>query len=205
MIHFYDNKDNVRILCGLANLSARNTITVQYIPSLSAEEIQAKREEFLTKYVYETPEGKVNCLIGQWALSGQLNELAPDRLAEAIKGHTPNHMNLHHIVPLSWGGSNDPENLVLISGRVHSFLHRKIYGLVNKKIKEYKDNLGKEPDKPIYILLPKLPRVIQSIYDIENIFTPSEIKQFLAEEAAHVSYHGLKTKNVSLKEKQLTR
>lgn len=195
MIHFYENKTNIRILCGLMDLNAQNTVMIKYKPSLSAEEIQAKREEFLTKYVRETEDGKVNCLLGQWALSGQLKGLSPARLSEAIEGHTPNNMNLHHVVPVAWGGSNNPENITLINGRVHAFLHRKIYGLVNRKILEYMSNLGEEPAKPIYILLPKLPRVIQNIGEIESIFTPAERKQFLEEEEwrALCRKNGIKT------------
>ena len=182
MIHFYENKANIRIFCGAKNLDAKNTILLKYRPSLSDEKIQEKREEFSRMYTYEDEKGKVNCLIGKWALSGQLRTLTPARLEEAIEGHAPANMNLHHVVPVAWGGTNDEQNLILINTRVHSFLHRKIYGLVNKKIKEHLENLGDKPQKPIYVLLPKLPRVVQNIYEIYDIFTPSERQQFFTEE-----------------------
>ena len=44
------------------------------------------------------------------------------------------------------------------------------------------ENLGDKPQKPIYVLLPKLPRVVQNIYEIYDIFTPSERQQFFTEE-----------------------
>lgn len=181
MIHFYENKTNIRILCGLADLNKRTSIKVFYNISLDREKLNEKRAEFMTKYVQETPDGKTNFLIGQWALSGQLNALSPNRLAEAMEGRTPSLMNLHHVVPLAWGGSNDERNLILVEGRVHYFLHRKIYGAVNNRIQLYLDELNGNPPKPILILLPKLPRVIQSIEETGSLFTPKEKEQFREE------------------------
>ncbi len=184
MIHLYENKDNIRILCGMRSLDWNNRIVLVKPPVLSEAELQKKRDELFNKYVFVENGERVNYLIAKWALTGRLKELKPELLEKAVEGKSIPFMNLHHIVPLSWGGTNDESNLTLINKNLHTFLHSKIYSAANKRLIEHYEAQGEQSNKPVEIWLPKLPPLIQKLSDIEDIFTPSEAETFRQEAVA---------------------
>lgn len=49
----------------------------------------------------------------------------PPSLCKCVKHHAPKPVahQTHHIQPLSWGGSNDPENQVVLCGTSHDNVH----------------------------------------------------------------------------------
>jgi len=51
-----------------------------------------------------------------------------------------NHLELHHIKPRSFGGSNEPENLLPLCSKCHKKVHKEIYGFVENVIFEMNSN-----------------------------------------------------------------
>lgn len=70
------------------------------------------RQNFI-KYLYE---------------QGHLNQFANIMdLDKAAQGKISNKFTVHHVVPLSYGGSNDFSNLILVEKKLHNNLHKFIY------------------------------------------------------------------------------
>jgi hypothetical protein len=54
-------------------------------------------------------------------------------IAKRKKERTQGYSEIHHIVPRSWGGSDDPSNLVRLSAREHRFAHLLLFKLSSGK------------------------------------------------------------------------
>lgn len=118
----------------------------------SKDKIVELREEFdknhirqnFIKYLYEKG------LLNQFA-----NIIALDK---AANGKINNRFVVHHIVPLSYGGSNDFSNLVLMERKLHGKLHKFVYD------KFLLDELG---NQEFFLLIPEIASV--ALYDMDKI------------------------------------
>lgn len=69
--------------------------------------------------------------------SGQLDKYVREiNLARASRGLIPHGFDIHHIVPLSGGGTNRLSNLCLIEKSLHKFINKNCFDPVLKDIKE---------------------------------------------------------------------
>lgn len=64
----------------------------------------------------------------------RLSKIYP--LARIAKGKLPRRFDIHHIVPLSGGGTNTLSNLCLIEQSLHKFINRRCFDPALKNIKE---------------------------------------------------------------------
>lgn len=120
--------------------------------------------------------------------------LSVDELDVAIhKGELPNRFNVHHYIPLSFGGNNQEDNLCIVDRRMHSFLHAY---LLDKIYRDYRlDSSG----KVTYLILPKKERVL-TIDDAHLFFTDAEIKEFQQETSVPVLSKIEKPKHVDTRD-----
>lgn len=102
--------------------------------------------------------------------------------AESLKwakyGIMPKDYDVHHIIPLAFGGTNELDNLVLIEKSVHKpFLHEKVFDYLCAKSKaKLPERAAKDiiPDgEKIYLDMPVLPHVVTPKV-IESLFTDYE-------------------------------
>ena len=69
--------------------------------------------------------------------SGQLDPYVREiNLARASRGLIPHGFDIHHIIPLSGGGTNRLSNLCLIEKSLHKFINKNCFDPVLKNIKE---------------------------------------------------------------------
>ena len=85
-------------------------------------------------------------------------------------GFKPRNFDLHHNTPISWGGTNDPENITLIQRKLHERLHKLTTNLVLKASEENKSKLSSRVQ---YVMMPILPHVL-SKKNIGNYFNGFE-------------------------------
>lgn len=98
---------------------------------------------------------------------------SPDEIKNALKyGKVPQGYDVHHIHPLSLGGTNEESNLCLIEKTLHMYLHAK---LLNVAAYNYEANIT------TLLILPEIPKVVQA-NDISIFFHLSEIEAIQKEE-----------------------
>lgn len=106
------------------------------------EYTRAKRKEFDHKrlnrvfvlWLYRT--GKLDCYVKEM------------NLARAARGLIPKGYDVHHIIPLSGGGTNRLSNLCLIEKSLHKFINRYCFDPALKRIKEGECLTINVPDFP---------------------------------------------------------
>ena len=125
------------------------------------------------RYLYEMhgyENGKPIRVVQQMAEAGYFDGLMSNNAVRNAKkkGCLPEGIQVHHIVPLKLGGSNDIENLCLVDAETHMLMHRLIYQPVLDRLKE-----GEEA----VLVLPEFKRVIDKD-DREDFFLYSELRKY---------------------------
>lgn len=69
-------------------------------------------------------------------------------LRKLLKGKIPRNFDIHHIIPLSGGGTNSLSNLCLIEKSFHKFLNRRCFDPALKEIQEGETVEINIPDLP---------------------------------------------------------
>lgn len=88
------------------------------------------------------------------AYKGLLNDFfSAGQITQAKKGSLPNKLSIHHIQPLSGGGSSDFNNLCIISDSLHHYLNKFWFAPQLKSTEKEPYGFKKE------IVLPELPMV----------------------------------------------
>lgn len=98
----------------------------------------------------------------------------PHQLEEAQKkGVLPENYDIHHIVPLSFGGSNARSNLCVIHKMAHDALHRYYWNMIGK-------NWNPETHNQAYVYLPVNIHFI-SENDLSLFFSPADANKIKKE------------------------
>ncbi len=129
------------------------------------------------------------------ANSGLAEMLHPAELRAAQhRGKMPKNCNVHHIIPLSMGGTNESSNLCLMDETLHMYLHQKLLDKVRSALQEGETAL---------LILPKFKRVYTN-KDYNLFFSPEEIeiiKQEESERQKRLQHHEQKKQEASGKKK----
>ena len=90
------------------------------------------------------------------AAQGHLNKVFPKSVVRAAlnRGARPRNYQVHHIIPLCCGGSNDFSNLMLVHKDVHAEIHDRIWKGI------YKTLAVGIKQRHAFVDLPKLPPVM---------------------------------------------
>lgn len=136
------------------------------------------------RYMYEMhgyENGKPIRVVQQMAEAGFLDGLMSNKAVRLAKkkGLLPEGIQVHHIVPLKLGGSNDIENLCLVDAETHMLMHRLIYQPVLDRLE-----IGQEA----VLILPEFKRVIDK-EDREDFFLYSELRKYEEKMVRPVARH----------------
>ena len=151
---------------------------------LSPTAARAKHDEYISRYVmggedvplaerfdrhrgFKRPRHK----FVQWlAYQGRLDGIfTKEIIADAKKGFVPKGYNVHHRVPLSFGGQNDMSNFVLIEQSVHRMIHTYMLDVFQSRLPEVPDGKEVPEGQKRFVILPKLPKVM----------TPNDVPKYL--------------------------
>lgn len=121
------------------------------------------------------------------AAQGHLNKVFSKSVVRAAltRGARPRNYQVHHIVPLCCGGSNDFSNLMLVHKDVHAEIHDRIWKGI------YKTLAGGIKQRHAFVDLPKLPPVMIP-EDRVLLLNLEELRRLLGKEKckrAKVAYH----------------
>ena len=108
----------------------------------SIEKTHELRKEF--KHI-EATKAFLNFLLDNGYLERIKNRI---NIAKIRKGKVPKNFDIHHIIPLSGGGSNALSNLCLIEKPLHKFLNRRCFDPALKNIQEGETVEINIPDLP---------------------------------------------------------
>lgn len=118
------------------------------------------------------------------AKSGAMNNIfsrSVVKMAEQ-RGARPRGYQIHHIIPLCCGGTNDFDNLMLVHKNVHAEIHGRIWSDVYKM-------LGEDKEQQSFIELPRLPQVmipedqimLLSLNEVRRLLSAQKCKRKKAE------------------------
>lgn len=118
------------------------------IRKLSPDECQMRRQHFERQY-YEN--GKPIQLVKIMAEKGLLNGYFSNKCLKTAQkqGILPEGYQIHHIIPIKLGGSDELSNLCLVEEKTHAYLHKFIYQQIL--------NLLADGDEGIVVLPPFKP------------------------------------------------
>ena len=121
------------------------------------------------------------------AAQGYLNKVFPKSVVRAAlnRGARPRNYQVHHIVPLCCGGSNDFSNLMLVHKDVHAEIHDRIWKGI------YKTLAAGIKQRHAFVDLPTLPSVMVP-EDKILLLSLEELRRLLAKEKckrAKRAYH----------------
>ena len=96
------------------------------IEKMNKKDVSDARDVFELLH-YE--DGRPTLIVREMASRGFFDGLMSHRAVRLAKksGILPKGYQVHHIVPLKLGGSNDPRNLCVVDAETHSMLHQFIY------------------------------------------------------------------------------
>lgn len=89
-------------------------------------------------------------------------------LEKILRGKVPKNFDIHHIVPLSGGGTNDLHNLCLIERSLHKFINRHCFDPALRNIKPGQTVEINVPDFPPVALHKDYSHFIQEVLSKEN-------------------------------------
>lgn len=178
----YDEKGNV--IYYYESIPSRIVCEQIEFKRLSPEAARAKHDEYIAKFVmdgmdvplherfdrhrgFKRPRHKYV----QWlAYRGKLDGIFSKEIIEdAKKGFVPKDYNVHHRVPLSFGGENDMSNFVLIEQSVHRMIHTYMLDVFQSRLPEVPAGIEVPDGQKRFVILPKLPRVM----------TPHDVPKYL--------------------------
>ena len=121
------------------------------------------------------------------AQKGHLDKIFPKSVVRAAltRGARPRNYQVHHIVPLCCGGSNDFSNLMLVHKDVHAEIHDRIWKGIYKTLK------SGIKQRHAFVDLPKLPPVMVP-EDKVLLLSLEELRRLLAKDKckrAKIAYH----------------
>lgn len=90
--------------------------------------------------------------------------LSRQELEEAKKGFVPKGYDVHHIIPLSLGGTNHISNLVLIPRKLHEKIHQYMFDALYKKLPECAEFKPAPEGEKTYVFVPIFPRAMERQY-----------------------------------------
>ena len=97
-----------------------------------------------------------------------LNHLfTEDQIKKALKGILPDNYDVHHILPISLGGKNRPNNLCIIHKMVHCALHQRYWDII-------RDNWDTRQNPQAYVFLPTNLKII-SDKDASLFFSETDV------------------------------
>lgn len=131
----------------------------------SAKKIASKRGFFR----FERKRFIIKC-----AQKGVLNHIfTQEQVKQALKGNLPDNYDVHHILPISFGGKNRPNNLCIIHKMVHNALHQRYWDII-------RDNWNTQKNPLAYVFLPTNVNII-SDKEASLFFSPTDIFQIKKE------------------------
>ena len=92
--------------------------------------------------------------IRKCAQNGLLNHIfTKEQIKKALKGNLPDNYDVHHILPISLGGQNRPNNLCIIHKMVHNALHQRYWDII-------RDNWDTQKNPLAYVFVPTNLKII---------------------------------------------
>lgn len=127
------------------------------------------------------------------AQKGHLDKIFPKSVVRAAltRGARPRNYQVHHIVPLCCGGSNDFSNLMLVHKDVHAKIHERIWKSIYKTLK------AGIKQRHAFVDLPKLPSVM-ILEDKILLLSMEELHKLLSKDKckrAKSAYHNGQVSN----------
>ncbi len=119
---------------------------------------------------------EVRLFVKRKAKDGWLDSLLTlDELDEAIhQGILPPRFNVHHYVPISFGGNNHVDNLCIIDKELHKILHAHLLDPI------YRDFRLDSATKKVYLILPKREPVL-TLNDGLKFFSKQELEKAMSD------------------------
>ena len=98
----------------------------------STQEVEGKRSFFRKRYGSGHKKNKVNPFVQKCAHQGLFDAaFTPEEIENAKKyGILPEEYDIHHIIPLSLGGTNEESNFCVIHRDMHTVLHQRYFNLI---------------------------------------------------------------------------
>lgn len=178
----YDEKGNV--IYYYESIPSRIMCEQIEFKRLNPAAARAKHDEYIAKFVMDGTDVPLHERFDrhrgfkrprhkyvQWlAYQGRLDGIfSKEIIEEAKKGFVPKDYNVHHRVPLSFGGENDMSNFVLIEQSVHRMIHTYMLDVFQSRLPEVPVGVEVPDGQKRFVILPKLPRVM----------TPNDVPKYL--------------------------
>lgn len=156
------------VLCKQGNQEVpQNQYEVRCLPK---DECQERRHDYERMYC--------NCrqpvrAIQIMAQGGMLDRYFSKKIIKEAKksGKLPKGYQVHHIIPIKLGGSNELNNLCIVDAETHTMLHRFIYQPLLEKLRE---------GETAFVKLPLFERVLYK-EDRDRFFLHKEVRSFKKE------------------------
>lgn len=179
MIDIFETRKNVYFVGGY-NIQKKDLgMPMAFQSFVPQDVITMKRNAFRNDWIVSDDDNHkmMNILVKKWAVQGKIS---PKGLTDferdcLLGGYVPNTMNLHHKIPLTFGGENTEDNFSIINRDVHNYLHWVIYSPLVREINQY---MKKRHQKPMTVVFPKLPLVVPNIETLYPILMTEEIRDF---------------------------
>lgn len=135
---------------------------VSYEVSLAPKaQVRSLRHEFTRNGLNSIKSDFLRQLAASGSMTGMFDE---ESIQLASKGLCPAGYDVHHIVPLSFGGKNRQNNFCLINRNAHRISNRRVFNEMARVLEKAQQD---GETRPIYMEIPKFPAVVdtKSVYD----------------------------------------
>lgn len=136
------------------------------IQRISADECRKRRQDY-ERLFYEND--KPTRLVKLLAESGKLNKYFSNNIIKKAKktGELPNGYQIHHIIPIKLGGTDELNNFSVVDASVHRLMHKLIYQPILDRLAD---------GEKAFMVLPIFKSVINQD-DHETFFLRRELRQ----------------------------